>query len=530
MDNEKNEYIFGCYEFDLYRQINPLNSTDNSIEESTGIHEFMHFLLSAESNYGMLLYSLAKIRRSHDFMYFSNDTKGRHESIITYLIKSSIKVQECFAVFYQWIYLRLNYNSKEAENFIDDLKRNNKEYYEYIKPLLFLIDKLKTVTNEDVIKVGAVFFYFCIDCLNVDIGKLIDDKVQSAGQYDDYISYNDNAEKMIPNVIFKKKLSKLSEINFSGETLAKDIFSLISKNTVERSIEDVKGDFENVKEFILKLFPNKKDSLIIGKLLAEIIPQEKTLEEIIFSELPMKQSYDNITALTYEEAKKKIANSKTLKTTLFVLNGIHFKGHDERIKKLNENVDAMNREVSAVVMFDLLDRKTYGLKVDNEEMKKIINNPRMPVNIVVNYKDYDYENNKIVSLGEYNRDVYIYCDRTYFHAREYIDKFSSDSIKFTALKYNSLYIIIFRLNHNSCFFIPVLANIFPLAIKSIKHHYPDFENRINKDKIDGRVIRNEKEKLEIDIMVSNLFFINADFENYRNRKQMKKYIVEVDNE
>ena len=530
MSSKKMEYIFGCYEFDAYRQINPLNIADDPIEESTGIHEFMHFFISAESNYGMLLYSLGKIRRSNDCMFFSNDTNERYKSITSYLLKSCINVQESFAVFYQWIYLRLKYNVEEAEKFIDELKCNNKEYYEYIKRLLFLIEQLKSATDEEVARVGMAFLYLCIDCLNINIGELIDNNVRSAGQYNRLVSYNNNAEKLIPNVIFKKKLSDLKGRDLSSDKLADTIFSIVSTTTLNKSVDDAKKDFEKVKEFVLNLFPNKNDKLVIEGLLAEIKPQEKTLEEVLFSELPLKQTYNNITPLTYSDAKKKIGNSKYMKTTLLILNGIHFKGNSEKIKNLNKNIDAIYREKSAVVMFDLLDRKIYGLKVDNKDMKEIISDVNLPVNIVVHYKDYDYENNKIISLGEHSRDVYVYCDRTFFNAKEYIDKFSNNKIKFSALKYHSLYVIIFRLNSNTCFFIPVLANVFPLALESIKNNYPRFDNKINEEQIDGEVIRDAIEKREIDIMVSNLYFINIDFEDPRNKKQMKKYIVEVDNE
>ena len=133
---------------------------------------------------------------------------------------------------------------------------------------------------------------------------------------------------------------------------------------------------------------------------------------------------------------------------------------------------------------------------------------------------------KTLTWWSTNNNINTSFDRTFYNSKEYIDKFAQKNIQFTALRYYSLYLIIFRINNNTSFIIPVLSGVFPLSIKSIERDYPNFENCITEDPIDRYVVRDSVEKREIDIMVSNLFFISLNPKDPRYKEQMKRCIVD----
>ena len=527
MGKDKMEYLYGYYDFGSYRLINPLNSTKDLIEGSTDIHELMHFLLSAKSSYGMLLYALAKIKRSNEWKFFSDDTKSRHESMVSYLNKASLKVQEGLAVFYQWVYYRLFWGNGSEEEFLKYLKHNNREYYKYLEPIVFIINALKESTDEEIDLSSVAFFEFCVDCMNVSIKELDENKIYSKGKYDNYSSHDKNALSVVPNVIFKNKLKVLRDkLYSSAEPVSGNIKSLIGETVLNRNTADIEAESYIIKAYVLKLYQKSDDIKIISRLLDEIKPQEKTVEEVAFSELPLSFGYRDMNIIDSNEFELKVFEEKKPSLTILIMKNVFLKGYSDNIIKLNEFFSELYEKSSIVVLFDLSKRKLYKTNINDCILRNVLGDVESPINIVVNYKAYDYKNERIINLGECRHNLYIYCDRSFYNTREYINKFNKKGINYTALRYHSLYIVVFRLNDNTCFFVPVLSRVFPLAIRMLEEDYPNFVNCIVENPVDGCVIRDVKEKREFDIMVSNLYFIDIDPKDPYYRSKCKHVVIE----
>lgn len=527
MRNEEFKNILGCYQFDGYRQINPLNDEDGLMENSTSIHEAMHFSLSATSTYGMMLYALRKMQRNADWYYFSTDTRERCHHFIKYLVNSSIKVQEGLAVFFQWYYYYRS-DEEKATRFINLLEKQNKTYYKYVEQFLFIIDKLKCLSlNEKELDVYVSLLYgICIDSLNINVSDLIANNITAVNKYKHFCSREGNAEKFIPNSALQHKLRRIQG-KLAQDKLINALKREIRRDVFENNLASIEARSQQVKTYILILFPDEKDRILIQKAMDEIKVQENTLGELAFNELPMNVPLPKQILSIPSNEVTELIQKKTVGMSIFLLANIRLKGHGEEIRRINQFISEENNEYTPVTIYDLVLRRQFVSMVDNQSMKKVLSDKNLPVNIILNYKSYDYVHKQICYLGNYNHDIYIYCDRTYVGAKEYLSQFGAKNISFGALRYFSMYIVIFRLDGRTCFFLPVTQALFASVIDDISDTWPNFISVIQDDPIDGMVVVNPAQKSEIDIMISNLFFLGIDPADpqYKCKMNLKRVMV-----
>lgn len=524
MDSEEFINTLGYYEFESYRHINPLKDEDGLLERTTSIHEFQHFILTTRSNYGMILYALRKLQRTADWYAYSKETKRQCTAFMKFLIQHSIKVQEGIATFVQWYFIYRSGNKIEADQFFKELP---KEYCEYIKPLSVIIEKIKLCSSnfEKTDVYVSLVIALGLDALNIPIDDLMEKRITSKKEYDKFCSYENNAEIFYPNSKYKKNIKKI-EKNMKTDTLENVIKQMINKEIFNNDIEFIQEKFSKVKKYVGSVFKDSKEYMIIEKTLNEIRPEAKDLEDALFEELPMIVPLKNdIRSILAEKIFSKI-DEKKYGFTLFLLGNIYLKGYGQNVQNVNTYLKKNSEKFTSVLFYDLSLRQQYVSNMNNDTLKHILNKPDSELNFVVNYKAYNYNSHEIINIGKYNHNIYIYCDRTYQNTKKYINKFGTHKVLFTALKYQSMYILIFYIYKQTYFFLPVTDSYFNMIVSDIEKEWSYFENVIDENPIDGKVIIDKKQKKEIDIMVASLFFMAIDPKDPRYRKKMKSVTMQ----
>ena len=81
---------------------------------------------------------------------------------------------------------------------------------------------------------------------------------------------------------------------------------------LNRNTDDIEAESYIIKAYVLKLYQKSDDIKIISRLLDEIKPQEKTVEEVAFSELPLSFGYRDMNIIDSNEFELKVFEEKNL--------------------------------------------------------------------------------------------------------------------------------------------------------------------------------------------------------------------------
>ena len=428
-----------------------------------------------------------------------------------YLSNISRKTHEGLAVFYEWS-LHFSENNKNGDYFIEYQKQFNTEYYGYIKPMLFIIDVIKKekLSNDEIMSVFYLLFVIGVNCLSISVDIILDEKLISAGKYKKYISRNVNNNKLLPDKKFYKLLCRIEKNIQDGKTLTESICLVVNTNEFTTNNTQREEIFKKIKQYILQVFSVKKDVQAIKNILDDFVTKEISSEELSMLEIPM--TIPLIYDMKKIEEKEIMSAIKEVgdRYTILILSGIRYKPVNDTTIYLNECISKIEKTHSPIVFYDLSLRKQYVSCVDNDNIRKILLGNEYFTNMVINYKIYDYEKRYIKNIGNFNCDVYIYCDRAFYSIREYIEKFRNDyDIHYTALKYKSMYIFIFEIYSKTYFIFSTTLQVFNHVCTYIEDTRPMYKKCIKDNPIDGTVIKDIQHKRKVDIIVDSIFFMGA---------------------
>ena len=523
------ENDLGVYAFDNYRQINPLNDINDLIERTVSIHETTHHILTSHSRVGMLLYCLRKLERNEDWYFLKNITRNRCKGFIKVLCNSSVFVQECIAVFFQWYFYFRAEDFTSSKKIIETLKNNNKTYYQYIEPLLPIIMKIeKEKLNGNALdQIAMLVLWVGIDSLNIPIDKIITLEIKKHKHFKKLCCKDNGSQVYWPNSIFKAKIKRICE-NISTNKLNMLLIKEISEETKSFDIDAAETNLTCIKRYINLIFSDSSDHDIIEKCLNEINASEASMEKMFYAELPMiSSSNDDIVSMDEMDILNNLELSSTVRPmVIFLLGYINLKGYSESVKVINEIIEYRKQEGYPIIYYDLLHKKQGTSLLSHANLQPLLDSENPNISLIVNYKSYDFENNKIFFCRKNKKDIFIYCDRSYGNSKEYFSFFKKEKIYFRRLRYFSMYVFIFKIDNNVYFFLPVTSNVHLTALEDIKAERENFEFVDVEGGIDKFVIKSSMQKRSIDIIITSLFFMNIDPNYPAYQRQIKRIPVE----
>lgn len=493
--------IYGQYNFDNYTLINPYQSDEDI--QSTTYHEFTHFMLSNRSTNGMLMYCFEKLVIPID----SEDYKS-YESIKSFLIVHMKKVQEGIAVFIECV-MKLRTDKEVYEDFICQLRKENKEYYNYVKPLLFVIEILKNTNDiNKIMCVANIVFSLAIESLNTEILEI--DPNEFKNNINKYINDSELSKKFLPNTRFKLFLKELKRADDSDSLMDIGI-ELLSDIVKKPTVEASNKRLDKIKKFILSFMDGSEFYDSYKEKLNDINVTEVDGDSIFYQQLPYTFNdslYKKIKKIEFAELKEKISS----KYSVIMLYG-RFEDTLKQFKSLgifdirggNKNL----KEMQVIMFFDLKLKEVYGGVLDEKNLKYLLGNSNFNSKIVTTYKNYNYTLDKIDNI-EIGKNIYIYCDRTYLNSKEYFSLWDDRQLFYRYRFYENLAVLIVKINTNRYFILPMTSvsacqaaididkNMDNMVIPPIKEESYEYDPEIF---IDDDMISN------FDLIINVLYFM-----------------------
>lgn len=237
--------LLGQYDFDNFTLLNALMSNEERI--STSVHEYSHFQLSNQSVYGTIQYCLKKLT----ICVTCNNDANKLKSAMTFFSDNSTKVQEGLAVFIEATYFMLS-SIGDYEKFIKNLKENNKRYYEYVKPLCFILEYMKDVGYNDKLTITHAVFQIALKSMNSCIYNYAGNNFAKGKTIKKLVSKRDFSKKYLPNNLF---FSMIEECN-QQETYEKFYQKLLAlaQDDIDGNVEFFQDRLIKIKRFVLEIF------------------------------------------------------------------------------------------------------------------------------------------------------------------------------------------------------------------------------------------------------------------------------------
>lgn len=497
-DNIINNNILGRYDFDNFTKISPFVNEKDIL--GTSIHEYIHMILSLQSNVGVTSYCLSKLNiqkeNTSDFL--------KMKVLSDFLIDISKKVQEGIAMYFEAISWICESNDCYKKN-VDELRLFNNEYYKYIKPLLPVLYLLKN--DKDKIRdVSLLVYKNGIAALDIEIFNIDTNVFNSANNIQKFKSNKDNSIKYNPNKKFLEICSVISKFD-SIDKIINYLNDSCDNLDIDDYVKKRKQNLDKIKEFILKLFSDSKVYSEYNKTLSDIEIREKEFDNIFYNQLPTT-NFDNIYGLenlNYDELKKMDCN---INHYLLFLFGSMDKYLSELKGIVSNNILGLDK-IEFSILYQMPNKK-YALSLSNTQMRElIISNPN--IILLVSYKYFDFYSIHIVNHMNINKKTYIYCDRTYNGALEFINTFENHQCYYRYMQYKNMFVLLISIDGKAVFVLPMTT---------LAGNYADFDIRNNKkflhracdndnyEGYDKYIITDEKTRDEIDIIINSLFFIN----------------------
>ncbi|WP_346961384.1 hypothetical protein [Clostridium sp.] len=448
--------VYGQYDNRNFVEVNFFD-IDEDIN-STLVHEHIHLRLTQSTRWGNLGYCLRKI----DVI----DESKKHFS--KFIHKNTIKVQEATAVYFEILYLLKSKGELEAKNKINKLKQYNIEYYNYLKPLIPLIETfLKSDINieQKANEVTTMIYHIAINSLNTNICDVSTDHFQDKKNITKFISNAELSAKLLPFPRFKQLIKQCFEKieSSNGFDAGEIINELIDFNEQIMFLNDNdfrEKDIDKIKDFILKLFRNSENINEIKSYLNTVKVKEVDIEEAICYAIPnsfKKYKSNHITSVN--ETNTALMNAQK-SGIILILGEIvdSFEMIRPYYKIANKDMEIISKKYGGYYLITIIEyfqKKQSFTLMTRGRLIYILSKNNHP--IVVSYKTFDYDKMKISGLLPLTNDIFIYCDRSYPNAIEIINSISSKTMYSIIINYEGMAVLLLKIDTNLYFFLPVLS-------------------------------------------------------------------------
>lgn len=500
--------LLGQYDFDNFTLLNALMSKEERI--NTSVHEYTHFQLSNQSVYGTIQYCLKKLKIS----ITCNNDANKLKSAITFFAENSIKVQEGLAVFIEAMYFMLG-SFEDYEEFIENLKENNECYYEYIKPLCFILEYIKDVDYNDKLTIAHAVFQIALKSMNSCIYNYNGNNFAKRKTIKRLVSNQDFSKEYLPNKLFFSMVEECNQQE-TFEKFKKKLFALAQDN-IDGNVEFFQDRLIKIKKFILEIFEDSQGIDVYKNRLNQVEIHEVDASSVFLQQLPTAFNEDyvqrNMKKIGYESLKEKCMSLEY--STLFLLGGLK-----KNILELFDKMGVVNPDIKdeykeILFFYSLRDKEIFGCILEKSELQEILNKNDNKCVLLVSYKNYDYQNNGVLGYSTTAEKIYIYCDRTYSNALQYINYFDDRVVFYKYMVYESMIVLLIKINENSLFLLPMTPIVAEEAEKDIRDNHKNIHpiTEVEDGEFDPHIVKDEKIRNEIDIIVNCLFFINLPVQN-----------------
>lgn len=495
--------ILGQYDFDDFTLLNALMSKEEQI--NIAIHEYTHLVLSNQSVFGTILLFLNKLIIPPDCTVDLNKRKTARD----FFLSNTIKVQEGLAVFIEATYYMLSDNT-EYESFINELRNNNKQYYDYVKPLYFILEQMKKEDYDRKLAIAHAVYQVALKSMNARVYDF-DGKYFGTNKFiKKMISRQDFSKEYLPNKKFLVMIESCKKAE-SYEALYHNLYSLVKSDTVE-SIEDYKIRLEKIKRFVLSIFDDSKYIEMYKNKLKKINIKEEEPSYAFLQQLPSAFNEDyikrNMKKIGYESLKQKCKDIDN--STLFLLGSLKNNVLDLLSKMGVEKVQEVDASGEILFFYSLRDKEIFSCLLEETKLHEILNMENRRSVILTSYKNYDYKNNCLPNHKDVKGNLYIYCDRTYSNAISYINQWADREVYYRYMVYESMVVLLVKISADSLFMLPMTPIVADEADRDIRNNHKNLLpiTEVGDNEYDSHIIKDNKTKDEIDTIINCLFFIN----------------------
>ena len=454
--------ILGQYDFENYTLLSALMDEKEII--NTAVHEYTHFELSNQSTYGIVLYCLNRLIIPYD----CKSDIDKQQAARKFFMDHTIKVQEGMAVFIECVYFMLR-DKKEYIQFIEELRQNNSTYYDYVKPLRFILNIM--------------------------------------------LSRKDFSKNYLPNKRFFAAINSCKEATSCVE-LCEQLLKCAEITENVSSIAESEERLNNIRRFVLSIFSDSKYYELYENKLAGINTREIDGSDLFLQQIPTAFNEDYI-----KNNMKKI-DSGTLKTkcktveysTFFMLGNLKDNTFDLMRRMGFVEFPEFKDEREVAFFYGLKKKEIYACLLECNQLHEILLDKDRKCVLLTSYKNYDYQKMCIPNHPDVEDYIYIYCDRTYSNASSYLDQWKSKEVHYRYMQYESMIVLLAKIDEHTIFLLPMTSIVADEADRDIR------ENRKNMmmitdakdEEFDSHIITDSTKRDEIDTIINCLFFLNLE--------------------
>jgi len=167
-------------------------------------------------------------------------------------------------------------------------------------------------------------------------------------------------------------------------------------------------------------------------------------------------------------------------------------------------------ERDILFFYDLARKEIFSCILEEKQLQEILADDENKSVLLTSYKNYDYERNCIPKYSGINQFTYIYCDRTYGNAIDYLNKWADKKVYYRYMVYESMPVLLIKNSDSSIFILPMTPIVADEADRDIRKNHKNMLMITNaKDgEYDSYVITDSKKRDEIDTIINCLFFID----------------------
>lgn len=482
-------HILGEYGFANSYAINM--DTPSWLGNQTVIHEALHMEFTLQSSYGNFMHMNRRLEVAD----------GRFLYINKILAKHCRKVQEAASVFAEITYLVRMRSFATAEQYIQKLRENNREYYNYLKPLLpfltFLEENKGSTANckLPITEILNIVKSMVLISLDVDLTQLSPDVFRKEKELDRHI-----AEELCPNRIFHdiiKQVLNILEQDATPEVIQNDLQHFTVTWRPVYGEDELRLMLERHRQFFEKLYQDSPNYPVLIDILTEFRIKAMDPADILGCGIPMTGNPQY--SFEKGDMEEIVRRSKQDKGVLYILGDMKSAFSEiSRKYPIPPRYCGMPKNRFLFTFLDYAQKKQYSVLLDLKQAKQLCRDIAAP--IVVNYKVYPAMRKKL--LCPVHVPVIIYCDRSYKSAVEVIRSHTETEKRFHFVSYRETNMgfeaFILELETGFYFLLPMMELSFPLL-------YQDIQNGVLRLKQDPAII-DDALLNTIDTVVNCIFY------------------------
>ncbi|MHC5534679.1 hypothetical protein [Priestia megaterium] len=425
----------GIYDYNGTAKINVIAKHENGVL-STTVHELMHLLLTKSTNYGQFVGYMNRV--AHIYPKYKNSAQ--------LLAKRMIEVQEGVATFHEYFMLRQSVNEHDFKAEINRFKKSNRQYYNYLKPLLFILN-LKIDWDKEQYKLPALVKIIGISSLSFSFPTVRLVQLESPNKLKVYL----DKTNINPDEKYKRIIAEVKSEFEKGKHIQEVI-----DNLTERELHTDLGwneDFRNVLHEDIKrvteryptIFEDYSSFLVdIREVFSESAKGDFEVNPIDFVQPGATREYKR-RLVDYPSFLELVKNERG---SLYI-KGVGFNKEKDESPEFYLEFIAIMGEINY-----------YVKDIKEQQLHEIIEYIDNGNGVACSPAAYDFYNAKLLLLEKpLKRNMYVYFDSPYFASRMFLAKFLKTDTIYPAfyIEYPNFNMLVIQYEYKNIFLVPIFT-------------------------------------------------------------------------